>query len=106
MFKPSRCSNISIFLISQDYYEHSKNNFRGNGDIYQIFEPKKFRDVQSLYQDKATMKMRLTEVKLLTSSCWNEKYQTLIIDMTKGKHTRRHRLGLNFMFVPDCSPFQ
>ena len=49
--------------------------------------------------------MTLNEVKLLTSTCWNEKNQPLTIDMTKYKKTRRYRLGLFSIFVPNSSPF-
>ena len=51
------------------------------------------------------MDMTLSEFKLLTSTCWNEKYQSLTIDMTKDKYTGRYRLGLNSIFVPNTSPF-
>ena len=105
MFKRSRHNNLSIFIISQDYYELSKKTIRCNGNIYHIFKPSNFRDVQNLYQDKASMDMTLNEFKLLTSTCWNEKYQPLTIDITKDKYQGRYRLGLNSIFIPDSSPF-
>ena len=105
MFKRSRHNNLSIFIISQDYYELSKKTIRCNGNIFHIFKPKNFRDVINLYQDKASMDMTLNEFKSLTSICWNEKYHPLTIDMTKDKYTGRYRLGLNNIFVPDSSPF-
>ena len=105
MFKRSRHDNLSIFIISQDYYELSKKTIRCNGNIYHIFKPNNFRDVINLYQDKASMDMTLNEFKLLTSTCWNKNYQPLTIDMTKDKYTGRYRLGLNSIFVPDSSPF-
>ena len=105
MFKRSRHNNSSIFIISQDYYELSKKTIRCNGNIFQIFKPNNFRDVLNLYQDKSSMDMTLNEFKLLTSTCWNEKYQPLTIDMTKDKYQGRHRLGLNSIFVPKTSPF-
>ena len=83
MFKRSRHNNLSIFLISQDYYELPKRTIRAIGNIYHIFKPNNFRDVQKLYQDKASMDMTLNEYKYLTITCWNEKYQPLTIDMTK-----------------------
>ena len=105
MFKRSKHNNLSIFIISQDYYELSKKTIRGNGNIYHIFKPNNFRDVINLYQDKASMDMTLNEFKLLTSTCWNDKYQPLTIDMTKDKYTVRYRLGLDNIFVPDTNPF-
>ena len=39
MFKRSRHNNLSIFKISQDYYELLKRTVRANGNIYQLFEP-------------------------------------------------------------------
>ena len=92
MFKRSRHKNLSIFIISQDYYELSKKTIRCNGNIYHIFKPNNFRDVLNLYQDKASMDMTLNEFKLLTNICFNEKYQPLTIDMTKNKFTGRYRL--------------
>ena len=105
MFKRSRHNKLSIFIISQDYYELSKKTIRCNGNIYHIFKPNNFRDVINLYQDKASMDMTLNEFKLLTSTCWNKNYQLLTIDMTKDKYTGRYRLGLNSIFAPDSNPF-
>ena len=105
MFKRSRHNNLSIFIVSQDYYELSKKTIRCNGNIYHIFKPNNFRDVQNLYQDKASMDMNLNQYKFLTSTFWNEKYQPLTIDMRKDKYTGLYRLGLNSIFVPDSSPF-
>ena len=78
---------------------------RANREIYHIFKPKNFTDVQNLSQDKASMDMTLNEFKNLNSFCWNEKYQPLTIDMTKDKLHGRYRVGLNSIFVPDSSPF-
>ena len=51
------------------------------------------------------MDMTINELKILTSTCWNGKYQPLTIDMTKDKSCGRYRLGLNSIFVPNRSPF-
>ena len=51
------------------------------------------------------MDMTLNEFKLLSSTCWNENYQPLTIDMTKDKFCGCYRLGLNSKFAPDSSPF-
>ena len=82
MFKRGRHINLSIFKISQDYYELPKKTVRANGNIYHNFESNKFRDMQSLYQDEASWDMTLNEFKYLTSTCWNEKNQSPTIDMT------------------------
>ena len=105
MFKRSRHNNLSIFIISQDYYELPKKTIIANGNIYHIFKPNNFLDVRNNYQDKASMDLTLNEFNLLTSSCWNKNYQSLTIDMTKDKYQGRYRLGLNSLFVPDTTPF-
>ena len=105
MFKRSRHNNLSIFIFSQDYYEFSKKTIRANGNIYHIFKPNNFRDLLNIYQDKSSIDMTLNEFKLITSTCWNEKYQPLTIDMTKDEYTGRYRLGLISIFVPNSSPF-
>ena len=66
---------------------------------------KNFRDLQNLYQDKTSIDMTLNEFKYLTSTCWNEKYQSITINMTKDKHTSRYRLGLSSLFFQDSSLF-
>ena len=120
-FKRSRHKNLSIFIISQDYYELLIKTVRANGSIYHIFKPNNFLDVRSTYQDKASMDITLDEFKYITSTCWNEKRQPLTLDMTKDqyqgryrpltfnltkdRYQGRHRLGLNSIFVPDSSPF-
>ena len=105
MFKRSRHNNSSIFIISQDYYELPKRTVRCNGNVFDLFKPINFRDVQNLYQDKASMDMTLNEINLLTSICFNKNYQPLTIDMSKDKYTVRYRLGLNSISVPNSSPF-
>ena len=105
MFKRSRHNILSIFIISQDYYEQPKKTNRANGNIYHIFKPNNFLDVRNISQDKASMDMTLDEFKYLTSTCWIKIYQPLTIDMTKDKNTGRYRLGLYSIFVPDSSPF-
>ena len=91
MLKRSIHKNLSIFIISQDYYELP--------NIYHIFKPNNFRDVQNLYQDKSFMDMTLSVFKLLTSLCWNEKYQPLTIDLTKDNYTGRYRLRLGLIYL-------
>ena len=105
ILKRSRHNNLSIFIISQDYYELPKKTIRANGNIYHMFKPNNFLDVRNIYQDKASMDMTLDEFKYLTSTCWNTNYQPLTIDMTKDKHTGRYRLGLSSIFVPNSNPF-
>ena len=105
MFKRSRHKNLSSFIISQDYSELSKKTIRCNCNIFHIFKANNFRDVLNLYQDKISMDMTLNEFKLLTCTCWNEKYQPVSIDMTKDKNTRRYRLEMNSIFVSNSSPF-
>ena len=50
------------------------------------------------------MDMTLVEFKILTSTCWNEKYQPLTIDMTRDKYTGRYRFRLHSLFVPNSNP--
>ena len=103
MFKRRRHNSLSIFIISQDLYELPKRMITANGNIYHIFKPNISRDVQNFHQDKSSI--NLNEFKYLTSSCWNETYQPLTIDMTKDRYHNRYRFGLNSMFVPNSSPF-
>ena len=105
MFKRGRHNNISIFAITQDYFELPKRTIRCNGNIFHLFKPNNFRDVINLYQDKASMDMTLNEFKFLTSICWDKKYNPLTIDMTKDKYQGRYRVELCSIFVPDSSPF-
>ena len=58
-FKRSRHNNLSTIIISQDYCELPKRTIRANGNIYRIFKPNNFRDVQNLYQDRTSMDMTL-----------------------------------------------
>ena len=105
MFKRSRHNNLTNFIISQDYYELAKRNIRANGNISHIFKPNNLRDVQSLYQDKASMDMTLNAFRNVTSFCGSRKIKPLTIDMTKDNYTGCYRLGLYSIFVPDSSPF-
>ena len=105
LFKRSRHKNLSIFIISQDCYEIPTKTIRVNEIICHILKPNNFLDVRNIYQDKTSMDMTLKEYKYLTSTCWNEKYQPLKIDMTKDRYQGRYRLGLSSTFAPNSSPF-
>ena len=105
MFKRSRQKNLTFSIISEDYFELPKRTIRARGSIYHIIKPNIFRDLQNLYEGKASMNMTPNELKLLTSTCWNEKYQPLTNDMIKHKNTGGYRLGFNKLFVPDTNPF-
>ena len=48
MIKRGRHNNLSLFIISQDYYELPKRTIRANGNIYHIFKPNNIRDVQKM----------------------------------------------------------
>ena len=63
MFERSRHKNLSIFIISQNYYELPKRTIRAKENRYHIFKQKNFADVQSLYQDKTSMDMTINEFK-------------------------------------------
>ena len=63
MFERSRHNKLSIFIISQDYYELPKKTIRANGNIYHIFKPNNLSDVRNIYQDKVSMDMTLDEFK-------------------------------------------
>ena len=73
IFKRSRHNNLSIFIISQDYYDLPKRTNRDKCNVYHIFKPYSFLDVRNINQDKASIDMAIDEFKLLTSTCWNEK---------------------------------
>ena len=54
-FKLSHHNTLSILIISQDYYEIPEGTIRAKGNMYHIFKPNNFRDVQNLYQDKTSL---------------------------------------------------
>ena len=105
MLKRFRPNILSIFIISQNYYEFPKKTICTNGNNSHIFKHNNFRDVKNIYQDKASMDMTLNEFKYLTNTCWVQKYQPPTIDMTKDKYTVRYRLGLFSLFNTDRSRF-
>ena len=73
-FERSRHSNISSFIRSQQSFELAQRTIGANGNIYHLSKPNNFRDVQNLFQDKASKDITLTELKLLNSTCWHEKH--------------------------------
>ena len=85
MFKRGPHNNLSIFVISQDYYELAKRTILCNGNIFHLIKPNNYREVRKIYQDKASMDITLDEFRYLISTCWDENYQSLTIDMTKDK---------------------
>ena len=85
-----QCSND----LDEMYYLFPKKKIRAKDNIHHIFKPNFFLDVRDIYQDKASIDMTLDEIKYITNTCWNEKYQHLTIDMTKNAYEGRYGLGL------------
>ena len=52
VFKRSGHNSLSIFIISQDYYELPKRTIRTYGNIYHVLKPNSYRDVQNLINIK------------------------------------------------------
>ena len=48
MFKRGRHNNLSIFIISPDYYELPKRTIRCNGNIFHLFKPNNYLDVRNI----------------------------------------------------------
>ena len=69
MFKRSRHNNLSIFIITQDYYELPKKTIRANGNIFHLFKTNNYLDIRNIYQDKASIDMTLDEFKSLITIC-------------------------------------
>ena len=95
-FKP--CLNdletiINLFSFQSRLLRAPKKTIRANYNIYHTSIPNNFTDVQNLHQDQELVNMKLDEFKLLTSTCWKEKYQNLSIDRAKEKQMGRYRLG-------------
>ena len=49
--------------------------------------------------------MTVDEFKNLTSTCWNDNFQPLTIDMTKDNFLGFYRMKINVIFIHDSSPF-
>ena len=77
MFKSGRHNNLSIVILSKDYYELPKRTIRAKGKIYQIFKPNNYRDVRNLYQDQASIGTTLIEIKYSTITCWKRNINLL-----------------------------
>ena len=105
LFEQSGQKNLSIFIISQDYYPIPKRNIRVNVNIWHIFKPNNFRDVENLFQDEGSIQMRFKALENLAFTCWNEKDQPLTIDTTKDEYAGRYRPGLSSLFVATTNPF-
>ena len=105
LLKRSRNNNISVFIISQDYYELPKITIRANSDIFHLFKPINYKDVQNLFQDKAIMDMTNDEFKILCSICWQNKYHPLTIDMSKDICEGKYRKNLDEIYDPISDPF-
>ena len=71
LFKRSGCSNISIVLISQYYYDFTKRTSKTKANLSHIFQPNNFRDVQNFYPDKISTDMTINQSKFSTTTCWN-----------------------------------
>ena len=82
MFTRPRHNNLSIFIVNHEYYELSKRTIRAIGNYHPILKPNNFRDVQNIYQDKASIYTPLHELKYLNSTCWDKNYHPVMIDMT------------------------
>ena len=63
MFKQGCQKKLSIFIISQNYYEIPKRTVKANGIIYHIFKSNNYTIVRNLYQNRTSMHRRKNEVE-------------------------------------------
>ena len=104
MFIQFRQNNVFFHYLSK-LLRIFNTNYQSYS-IYHLFKPNIFRDVQKLSQEKASMDRTINEFILLTSFCWNRKFQPLTIQMTKVICTGRYRLRFNGFFNPNGFRFQ
>ena len=94
-----------LFSFSQEYNKIPKRTIGANANISHVFKTNNFRDGQSLYQDKPSTDMTLNELRILTSTCWNEKYQVLTIEMLNAYILADFFLGPGSLFIPHTKSF-
>ena len=98
--------NIVTYLFSKSTKyttSYQREEFRLLVISIIFVEANNFRDVQILYQVKAFMELTPNEFIFLTSTCWDENYQPLTIDMTKHNCTGCYSLESTSLFDPDTN---
>ena len=72
--------DIETYLFSKSvklFINYQKELLEPMVTNIKVSKPNIFRHVQNLSQDKEKVVMTPNEYKILTSTCWNEKYRTI-----------------------------
>ena len=108
-FTRGRHEDLDVYYISQSYFGLPRQNIRNNCDILILFK-QTLRDVQSMYYDIGADDMKYDEFKEMCHKAWDEKLNSLCIDMSKNKNEGKYRIfneskTTYFECIPETEPF-
>ena len=108
-FTRGRHEDLDVYYISQSFFALPRQSLRNNSDRLILFK-QTLRDVQSMYYDIGAYDMNYDEFKQMCHKAWDEKYNSLCIDMTKNKNEGKYRIfneskTTYIDCIPESEPF-
>jgi GTPase SAR1 family protein len=95
-YTQSRSANCDCIYLSQNYTKLPLHSIRSNANFFIIFKSAN-RVVEQLHRDFSSIDLSATEFKQLCAKTWKEKFNFLVIDLTRDdddKNRFRNKLEL------------
>lgn len=89
-----RHKNIDCFYLCQTYSSIAKRLLRDNANLLVIFQ-QDMTNLKHIYDDHVSVDMSFNNFKTLCGSCWEKKYDFLVIDKDCSLTDGRYRKGFD-----------
>ena len=98
-FSMGRHSNVDCFYLCQTYARIPKHLIRDNANLLILFK-QDGTNLKHVYNDHVNTDMSYEDFSELCRTCWQQKYEFLVIDKDSTLTNGRYRKGFNVFAIP------
>ena len=99
LFKRGRHNFVSVFIVSQGFYELPKETIRENSNLIHHFITNNYCNVEHIHRQLCSTDMKIGEFKNFCHDTWLKDYNFITIDLTKNKNNGEYRKNLYTLFL-------
>ncbi len=93
-----RHSNVSVILLSQNYFLVDRSTIRCNVNLLIIFA-QSFKNINHIFAD-IQPEIEFEEFKTFCTDAWKEKYGFIVLDLDSTIENGKYRRGFSTFYLP------